>query len=69
MYRQDDDRLWQSHDTGSDKSLVEGGILVTQTWAQSWHNTAQPRAEGVKGGLETDYEMEMISGHKNGRQN
>ncbi|KAK0757885.1 hypothetical protein N5P37_009177 [Trichoderma harzianum] len=56
-------RLWQYHDASSDKSLVGGGIVVTQSWRQSWHNTAGPKTERVEG-LETDHELEIVGGNK-----
>ncbi|PNP57369.1 hypothetical protein THARTR1_02366 [Trichoderma harzianum] len=55
-------RLWQYHDTSSDKSLVGGGIVVTQSWRQSWHNTTGRKAERVEG-LETDHELEIVGGN------
>lgn len=55
-------RLWQYHDASSDKSLVGGGIVVTQSWRQSWHNTTGPKAERVEG-LETDHELEIVGGN------
>ncbi|KAL7782207.1 hypothetical protein V8C37DRAFT_397960 [Trichoderma ceciliae] len=58
---------WQSPDTASDKSLVEGGIVVTQTWAQSWHSTIGQRAETTKE-LEPEYELEIVSGYNNSQR-
>lgn len=56
-------RLWQYHDASSDKSLVGGGIVVTQSWRQSWQNTTGPKTNRVEG-LETDHELEIVGGNK-----
>ncbi|KAK4072935.1 uncharacterized protein Triagg1_5612 [Trichoderma aggressivum f. europaeum] len=55
-------RLWQYHDASSDKSLVGGGIVVTQSWRQSWHKTTGGKADRVEG-LETDHELEIVGGN------
>lgn len=61
MGSQEANHEWQSPDTASDKSLVEGGIIVTQTWAQSWQTKTGQKPEKTVG-LETDYELEIVSG-------
>lgn len=35
---QDLNPMWESRDNSSDKSLVDGGALVTRTWTQKWQN-------------------------------
>lgn len=55
-------RLWQFHDTASDKSLVGGGIPITQSGRQSWHNTTGQKVERLEG-LETDHELEIVGGN------
>ncbi|KAL7943910.1 hypothetical protein V8C42DRAFT_327149 [Trichoderma barbatum] len=52
-------RLWQFHDAASDKSLVGGGIVITQSWRQSWQNTTGQRAERRER-LQTDHELEIV---------
>ncbi|QLI65189.1 uncharacterized protein G6M90_00g011960 [Metarhizium brunneum] len=36
---QNDHQVWEVSDTASDKSLVEGGIMVTRSWSQKWQNS------------------------------
>lgn len=55
---QSDHHLWQLRDTASDKSLVEGGIVVTRSWSQKWHNSGG-RTRVHKDG-EMEHELDTI---------
>ncbi|KAL7952499.1 hypothetical protein V8C34DRAFT_318980 [Trichoderma compactum] len=46
---------------------ASGGIVVTQSWRQSWHNTTGPKAERVEG-LETNHGLKIVGGNnENGK--
>ena len=56
---QNDSPFWQLKDSGSDKSLVEGGgIVVTKTWSQKWHNPA--RETQLRRDRERGHELDTI---------
>ncbi|KND86517.1 hypothetical protein TOPH_08858 [Tolypocladium ophioglossoides CBS 100239] len=57
---QEGNPLWRLRDTGSDKSLVEGGIVVTRTWNQKWHSTGGQKTQARRE-RETEHELETIS--------
>ncbi|KAJ2970132.1 hypothetical protein NQ176_g8332 [Zarea fungicola] len=56
---QDPNPMWTTRDNSSDKSLVEGGITVTRTWQQKWHNSS-PHSERD---AETGHELRPIQPH------
>ena len=53
---QADGAPWRSQDTASNKSLVDGNIIVTQSWAQKWD-----RGSGQGTDREREHELEMIN--------
>lgn len=49
---------WNGQDAASNKSLVEGGIVVTQGWSQKWQT--EPGA-GAKRAKEIQEEYNLVS--------
>jgi hypothetical protein len=56
---QSENQLWQLRDTASDKSLVEGGIIVTRSWSQKWQNPAGKNKANRE--TETGHELENVA--------
>lgn len=56
MISHDGNQPWQQiRDTASDKSLVEGGIVVTQSWTQDWDKNGRHNKQGGR-----DHELDVI---------
>ncbi|KAF7559901.1 hypothetical protein G7046_g4249 [Stylonectria norvegica] len=59
---EEDNNLWREQDAASNKSLVDGGIIVTQSWSQKWHSP-DGQGPGAKMGRETEqgYKLETLN--------
>ncbi|KAL7929244.1 hypothetical protein V8C35DRAFT_315898 [Trichoderma chlorosporum] len=57
-------RPWQFHDASSDKSLVGGGIVITHSWRQSWHTSAEQKTKILEGTSGPGHELEIVDGNE-----
>lgn len=61
MRSQEGDTQWRSRDTASNKSLVDGTILVTQSWTQKWDTSATQDGTTQDTEREREHELDMIT--------